>query len=74
MQGDIEPEGYEKLIIDQLCLSEGIKAEDKEFLAKFTIMTKLSMNSTNLKSLDNMPEAKLQKLEISDNKIKEDEL
>ena len=32
------------------------------------------MNSTNLKSLDNLPEVALQKLEISDNKIKGEEL
>jgi len=37
-------------------------------------MTKLSMNNTHLKSLENMPEAKLEKLEVSDNHLKNDEL
>ena len=77
MVGDdekIEPESYENLIIDDMQLKEGFKPEDRTFLNKFKKLRKLSVNNVHMKTLDNLPEIPLQKLEISDNQIKDEEL
>jgi Leucine-rich repeat (LRR) protein len=57
-----------------MLLKEGFKAEDRIYLNKFKQLKKLSVNSVQLKTLDNFPEVPLQKLEVSDNHIKGDEL
>ena len=70
----MDPESYENLIIDNIQLKEGFKPVDKEYLNKFKALRKLSVNAVHLKSLDNLPEIPIQKLELSDNLLKGEEL
>mmetsp|Transcript_11070 Transcript_11070/g.18528 ORF Transcript_11070/g.18528 Transcript_11070/m.18528 type:complete len:87 (+) Transcript_11070:33-293(+) len=52
---ELNPESYENLIIDDMQLKEGFKAEDRTYLNQFKQLKKLSINSVHLKSLENLP-------------------
>jgi len=67
--GEIEKDEFTNLIMDDMQIGE-ISAEDKEFLEGFKETCFLSLNSTGLKSIENMPAMpKLQRLELCDNKL-----
>lgn len=54
---------------------ERLTADDKNYLATFTSLERLSLNGTGLKSLENFPKnEKLVRLELSENKITGDQL
>lgn len=52
---------YENLILDDELVVQ-LTPEDKKFLERFSNLVLLSLNSTKLKSVDNLPEAKLVKV------------
>jgi acidic leucine-rich nuclear phosphoprotein 32 family protein B len=68
---EVEKSEYVNLILDELVLPQGdISAEDKAFLEGFTETQFLSLNTTGLKSLQNLPQMeKLERLELQDNKF-----
>ena len=60
---------YVNLILDDMNIGH-ISDEDKQFLDGFTETKFLSLNSTQLKSIINLPKLqKLERLELNDNKI-----
>ncbi|CDW81072.1 u2 snrnp-specific a protein [Stylonychia lemnae] len=66
---DVEKSEYVNLILDDMSIGD-INEEDKQFLEGFKETQFLSLNSTQLKSLQNLPKLiKLERLELSDNKI-----
>ena len=57
------------MILDDMPIGD-VSEEDRTFLEGFTETQFLSLNSTGLKSMTNMPRLeKLERLELSDNKI-----
>jgi len=69
---EVEKSEYVNLILDDMNLGpEGtICEEDRTFLEGFTETQYLSLNSTGLKTLSNLPAMpKLERLELCDNKI-----
>ena len=66
---DVEKSEYVNLILDDMTIGE-INDEDKQFLEGFTETQFLSLNTTQLKSIHNLPKLiKLERLELNDNKI-----
>jgi hypothetical protein len=66
---EVEKSEYINLILDDMQIGE-IQDEDKDFLEGFTETVFLSLNSTHLKSIHNLPKMpKLERLELNDNKI-----
>jgi len=66
---EVEKGEYINLILDDMAIGE-VTEEDKQFLEGFTETQFLSLNSTQLKSVANLPKMeKLERLELSDNKI-----
>ena len=51
-----------------------ITIEEKNYLAKFSSLSRLALNQNNLVSLANLPEAKLVKIELNDNQLTGSEL
>lgn len=68
---EVEKSEYVNLILDELVLPHGdISDEDKTFLEGFTETQFLSLNTTGLKTIANLPKmVKLERLELQDNKI-----
>ena len=57
----------DNLILDEMTI-EKLSETDKQFLAKFTSVTALSLNGTKLKSLSNLPDWKgIVRLEAAEN-------
>ena len=70
---EVEKSEYVNLILDEMHIGAEISQEDREFLEGFTETQYLSLNSTGLKSLTNLPKMeKLERLELCDNKISGD--
>lgn len=46
------------MILDDICVSEKLSEEEKQFLEKFKKLKRLTLNDIGLKSLDNFPELK----------------
>ena len=66
---EVEKSEYVNLILDDMPIGD-VSEEDRTFLEGFTETQFLSLNSTGLKSMANMPRLeKLERLELSDNKI-----
>lgn len=66
---EVEKSEYVNLILDDMQIGE-ISEEDRIFLEGFTETHFLSLNSTQLKTLANLPKLeKLERLELNDNKI-----
>lgn len=66
---EVEKSEYVNLILDDMPIGD-VSEEDRTFLEGFTETQFLSLNSTGLKSMTNMPRLeKLERLELSDNKI-----
>lgn len=66
---EVEKSEYVNLILDDMTIAE-ICEEDKAFLEGFTETLFLSLNNTQLKSIDNLPRLeKCERLELNDNKI-----
>jgi len=64
---------YVNLILDDMSIGE-ICEEDRQFLEGFTETQFLSLNSTGLKSISNLPKMeKLERLELCDNHISSNE-
>jgi hypothetical protein len=73
-QSDIHPEEYENLILDEIKI-ERLTEEDGKYLATFNVLDSLSMNQTQLKSLENFPQIKnLKRLELAENHLTGEEL
>ena len=71
---EIIPTEFSNLILDELKI-ERLSEADKKFLEEFSNLESLSMNSTELRSLENFPMVpKLQKLYLDDNKLKGSDL
>ena len=68
---EVEKAEYVNLILDDMAIAGGEICDiDKAFLEGFTETQFLSLNSTGLRSLINLPHMeKLERLELSDNKI-----
>lgn len=68
---EVEKSEYVNLILDDMAIHGGeICEEDRQFLEGFTETLFLSLNSTGLRSLLNLPKMeKLERLELSDNKL-----
>ena len=68
---DVEKAEYTNLILDDLPLHQ-ISDEDKDYLEGFTECQYLSMNSTQLKSIKNLPRMpKLERLDLNDNFVED---
>ena len=66
---EVEKAEYVNLILDDMNIGE-ICEEDRQFLEGFTETQFLSLNSTGLKSIANLPKMhKLERLELCDNRI-----
>ena len=66
---EVEKSEYVNLILDDMNIGE-ICEEDRQFLEGFTETQFLSLNSTGLKSIANLPKMhKLERLELCDNHI-----
>lgn len=67
---EVEKSEYVNLILDDMQIGAEISDEDRTFLEGFTETQFLSLNSTGLKSLANLPHMiKLERLELCDNRI-----
>ena len=68
---EVEKSEYVNLILDDMQLQHGLICdEDRQFLEGFTETQFLSLNSTGMRSLANLPKMeKLERLELSDNKL-----
>jgi acidic leucine-rich nuclear phosphoprotein 32 family member B len=70
---EVEKSEYVNLILDDMIIGE-ICEEDRTFLEGFTATQFLSLNSTGLKSIANLPKMEnLERLELCDNKIASNE-
>ena len=66
---EVEKAEYTNLIMDDMEIKT-ISAEDKDFLEGFIECQFLSLNSTKLESLDNMPKLeRLERLELCENQL-----
>ena len=66
---EVEKSEYVNLILDDMIITD-VSEEDKAFLEGFTETLFLSLNNTQLKTIDNLPKLeKCERLEINDNKI-----
>lgn len=55
IEGDINPEEFATLILDDQKLARSLTKDDQAYLEKFTEVELLALNETDLKSLDNLP-------------------
>ena len=71
---EVEKTEYTNLIMDDMEITQ-ISAEDRDFLSGFVECQFLSLNSTKLNTLTNMPPLpKLERLELCENQLSDSDL